>query len=131
MLRSWGGERHERSGSYNYKQVGNSWPALYAQIHYAEGLSPAPPPHPCSHHVDGIAETLAGDVTPDEGTPLLQQHQRLEPLGGAVSHDPAAVTCAEREAALGGRGGMQGSRHWQQQHVRTYRTPVFARSVTV
>lgn len=52
------------------------------------------------HHVDGVKEPLVADGLADGGTQFLQQHQRLEALGRAVGHDPAAVPGAEGETAL-------------------------------
>lgn len=57
-------------------------------------------PHWVPHHVDGVEEPLVADGPADRGTAFLQQHQRLEALGRAVGHDPAAVPGAEGETAL-------------------------------
>lgn len=72
-------------------------------------------PHWVPHHIDGVIEPLSVDGPADGGTEFLQQHQRLEALGGAVGHDPATVAGAEGETSL--ETSSQGHHHSSTTHT--------------
>lgn len=72
-------------------------------------------PHSVPHHIDGVVEPLSVDGPADGGTEFLQQHQRLEALGGAVGHDPATVAGAEGETSL--ETSSQGHHHSSTTHT--------------
>lgn len=90
---------------------------LAVPIHIALtlGFSPNRQALAGSYHIHSVEEAPCGDGLCYEGTLFLQQQHRLQPLRSAVSHDPAAVTGAEGESALGSQAPQLSTRSMDSQ----------------